>query len=450
MGKNFLEVFKTIELDKRNKELFEDVVVNQVSATESRDFVRILISSDHLIPKASIYRVEKLVRKALFGKRKGVVKILETFSLSDQYTPEILFEEYRDSISLELENYGVVEKTLFDNAEVSFPEKGVMLLTVTDTGFLESKKDELKRVIEKVFTERCGVVVEVTYEFIRPEKVKRDNYEFVVIEKIPENDLASDNNAGETADEKNADTSAASKDRKSLTLEGRYKDKKKNDDKYKNSKPTYEAKLSDNPDVLFGRDFEDGEFVTLGKVFEASTGDVLIHGQIVFEVEPRPLKDGERTMLMYDVSDYTDSIRFKLFIPNDRVEEVREKLKVDSFVVVKGPITFDKYDEELSIGRVWGIKKGTDFRIRRKDNYEKKRVELHCHTKMSDMDGVSATSDIVKCAYGWGHPAIAITDHGVVHAFPDANHTWEDLWKKEKQIFVWIYQICLWKDSENI
>jgi DNA polymerase-3 subunit alpha (Gram-positive type) len=66
------------------------------------------------------------------------------------------------------------------------------------------------------------------------------------------------------------------------------------------------------------------------------------------------------------------------------------------------------------------------------DTAAHKRVELHCHTKMSDMDGVSEAKDIVKCAYKWGHPAIAITDHGVVQSFTDANHVWDDLWKEEK------------------
>lgn len=69
----------------------------------------------------------------------------------------------------------------------------------------------------------------------------------------------------------------------------------------------------------------------------------------------------------------------------------------------------DKFDHELTIGSVGGIRKINDFTVKRKDNAEVKRVELHCHTKMSDMDGVSEVSDIVKQAYKWGMPGIAIT-----------------------------------------
>ena len=141
MEKNFMEVFKGLDLDKRNRELFEDVIVTQVSATKSRDFVRVLIKSNHIIPKASIYYVEKIIKKTLFSRRYGAVKILENFTLSDYYTPELLFAEYQDSISLELSHYGVVEKTLFDNAKVSFPEPGRMHLDVTDAGFLQNKVD---------------------------------------------------------------------------------------------------------------------------------------------------------------------------------------------------------------------------------------------------------------------------------------------------------------------
>lgn len=85
----------------------------------------------------------------------------------------------------------------------------------------------------------------------------------------------------------------------------------------------------------------------------------------------------------------------------------------------------DRFDNELTISSVVGIKKSSDFRTPRVDNSELKRVELHCHTKMSDMDGVSEVEDIIKRAKSWGHKAIAVTDHGVVQAYPAASHSLE-------------------------
>lgn len=135
---------------------------------------------------------------------------------------------------------------------------------------------------------------------------------------------------------------------------------------------------------------------------------------------------------MFDVTDFTDTMTIKLFAHNDQVAELKEGIKVGAFVKLKGVTTIDKFDNELTIGSLAGVKKIPDFTTSRSDHSAHKRVELHCHTKMSDMDGVSEAKDIVKRAYKWGHPAIAITDHGVVQAFPDANHVWEDLWKAEK------------------
>ncbi|MEG0369611.1 MAG: PolC-type DNA polymerase III, partial [Hungatella sp.] len=92
------------------------------------------------------------------------------------------------------------------------------------------------------------------------------------------------------------------------------------------------------------------------------------------------------------------------------------------FIKLKGMTTIDKFDGELTIGSVFGMKRCEDFSGKRTDHSPVKRVELHCHTKMSDMDGVSEVKDIVKRASKWGMPAIAITDHGCVQSFPDANH----------------------------
>ena len=134
---------------------------------------------------------------------------------------------------------------------------------------------------------------------------------------------------------------------------------------------------------------------------------------------------------MFSVTDFTDTITVKMFVRNDQLAELLGDIKKGAFVKIKGVTTIDKFDGELTIGSVTGIKKIGDFTVSREDLSPVKRVELHCHTKMSDMDGVSEVKSIVKRAHDWGHPAIAITDHGVAQSFPDANHYIETLDKDD-------------------
>ena len=152
-------------------------------------------------------------------------------------------------------------------------------------------------------------------------------------------------------------------------------------------------------------------------------GEVVIHGQVTGWDE-REIR-GEKTIVTITVTDYTDTIRIKIFEKNDEMEAFREKVKQGSFIKLKGLTAMDRFDNELTISSVTGIKKSSDFRTPRTDNSELKRVELHCHTKMSDMDGVSDVKSIIKRAKSWGHTAIAVTDHGVVQAYPDASHSLE-------------------------
>ena len=156
-------------------------------------------------------------------------------------------------------------------------------------------------------------------------------------------------------------------------------------------------------------------------------GEVTIKGKIL-TVESREIRN-EKTIIMFAVTDFTDTIMLKLFARNDDVADILAYIAPGNFVKAKGVVTVDKYDSDLSISSIVGLKKIPDFTSKREDTAAEKRVELHCHTKMSDMDGVSDVKDIVKCAMRWGHKAIAITDHGDVQAFPDANHTVDDKFK---------------------
>lgn len=131
------------------------------------------------------------------------------------------------------------------------------------------------------------------------------------------------------------------------------------------------------------------------------------------------------SLFIFSISDFTDTISVKVFAREESLEDLKTATKAGQFVRLKGVANIDRFDGELTIGSVVGIKKCEDFTTKRVDNAPVKRVELHCHTKMSDMDGVSEVKDLIKRAKQWGMDAMAVTDHGCVQSFPDANHSVE-------------------------
>ena len=435
MEKRFFDVFPKLKLDRQSNELFEQVTVEKVSATKSRDFVRVSISSDYLIPKETIYKVEKEIKKQFFDRHQVTIKLYERFHLSEQYTPENLLREYGPSILLELKEYSPVEYNIFKSAQISYPEQSQILLTVEDTVLARSKASELIRIMEKVLVERCGLKAECRMDYVeKPEGRHKEDDDIKISRQIREITMRAFGNG----DREPSTVENGEKQEKTTEKQGRIETPKQESGKGGSRKEFSHQgkgsgdfrraiKRSENPDVIYGRDFED-EAIPIEEIM----GDMeaVIRGKIIRE-DAREIKN-ERTILMYDITDFTDTISFKMFVHNDQVAEVKADLKTGAFIKLKGIAAIDAYDKELAISSVSGIKKIPDFTTSRSDNSARKRVELHCHTKMSDMDGVSEAKDIVKRAYKWGHPAIAITDHGVVQAFPDANHVWEDLWKAEK------------------
>lgn len=458
MEKSFFDVFPKLNLDKKSSELFEQVTVCKVSATKSRDFVRVSIVSDYLIPKETIYKVEKEIKRQFFDKHPVTVKLYESFHLSEQYTPENLMREYESSILLELREYSPVEYNIFKMADLSYPKENQILITAEDTVLARSKSQELLRILEKIIVERCGLKAECLMEY-KEKKTGRHKEEddIMISRQIREITLRAFGKAGAAAEEASEEKESGAAGRAEGAGEGSSTnagaiggtpEKPTEQGKGTVSKGVGEKrpfekrsfgkredrgdfrraiKKSDNPDVIYGRDFED-EVMPMEDIMGEM--EVTVKGKIIRE-DSREIKN-ERTILMYDITDYTDTMTFKMFVHNDQVAEVKADLKMGAFVKLKGIAAIDAFDKELTIGSVIGIRKIADFTTSRKDLSVRKRVELHCHTKMSDMDGVSEAKDIVKRAYQWGHPAIAITDHGVVQAFPDANHVWEDLWKAEK------------------
>ncbi len=150
-----------------------------------------------------------------------------------------------------------------------------------------------------------------------------------------------------------------------------------------------------------------------------------IRGKIMTN-ERRDIRN-EKSILKFTLTDFTDSIVVKIFAPTMYAEQTMKRLEPGNFVKVKGYTKEDTFEHEITVSSPTGIMEIPSFETKRADHYDHKRVELHMHTKMSDMDGVSECSALVKRAYEWGWPAVAVTDHGNVQAFPDANHVVEKL-----------------------
>ena len=139
MGKDFFEVFPTLKLSEETKFLLKDVRVTKVSTNSTRDFIRIYLFSTHLLQKKKIYELEYAIKHQLFDRTMIQVEILESYQLSEQYTPENLMHEYYDSILLELEQRSAVEKSMFEHADYDF-EDSVLNLKLQNSIVAEGKK----------------------------------------------------------------------------------------------------------------------------------------------------------------------------------------------------------------------------------------------------------------------------------------------------------------------
>ena len=440
MNKKFFEVFPTLKVKDDMRLLLQDVEVSKVTTNSNRDFVRIHIESAHLLQKKMIYRVESMVKEQLFGKNRLQIEVKEQYHLSAQYTPENLLNEYLDSILEELGTESVVERSMMQSATWSFETENVLRLQLTDTIVAKGKKEHLVHYLERIFAERfcCPIEVHVTYKKAKDSKLKYNDQKIQQeVEAILEHTAAvREENAAQEAEASDEDKKKETKkeEKKTAVVQksaskpmtgGKGKKFSGNFGKKERFSPF--KRNPDDPNLLYGRDFDDDPIELSTVVGEM--GEITFRGKVI-EFDTREIRN-EKTIVMFAVTDFTDTIMVKMFVRNEQLPDVLGDIKKGAFLKIKGVTTIDKFDGELTIGSVTGIRKISDFTESRMDTAPEKRVELHCHTKMSDMDGVSEVVDILKRAHEWGHKAIAITDHGVVQAFPIANHFIEGLDKDD-------------------
>ncbi len=392
--KSLREVLPELKTPDRLKSLPDEIRVARITLTKKRSCVRIYADCTKLISRKDIHALEEAVKKQFFPRSPVTVTIRESFHLGDAPFEKI-FAAYRDSILLDLKDSHPVLFRLFSDAEVK-AEGSVLEWRAEDTPVSQAYAPELSRILEKICNERLGYGVEVRSRLFEADPGSR--------KEKPEEETEAAKIAEEAS---RARRQAAAGTEEAAVRPGRQR--------YASRAP--KSRLLD-PEEGFGRDFE-GEALPIEQI-EAEIGEVIVEGEI-FRVESREIRNGN-TMILFALTDKTDSITVKCFTTPDKKENILQLVRRGARVRVKGTAVLDKFDGEITIGSVTGIKKAEQTANRRMDRAPVKRVELHCHSKMSGMDGVSDVKQVVKRAIEWGHKAIAVTEHGVVQSFVDAWH----------------------------
>ena len=396
--KKFLNILPDLKLSHEMTELFETVECEKVAASRDHSRIKIYIHSDRLIAHKAIRETERAIRSQMFKEQVDVC-LVEKYHLSRQYTPARLLEAYTGSLIDELEEEGELSANLFRKAEKTFLEPFVLELKVEENCIAQVKMEKLKHKLEHIFSERFDMPLGIVLGWLPKKKSKYAVY----ADSAMKEEIAQIVQTYEQAKE----------DQKEVE-----KQEVQQKEKPAFKKNYVKQRLPEDKDIFYGRNFE-GEETEIHEIID-EMGEVVVRGKII-QLETREIRN-EKTIVIFAVTDFTDTIKAKVFTKNERLPELLDKLKEGAFIKMKAVAMMDQFEHDIALGSVSGIKTIPDFTEKRMDHSPVKRVELHCHTTMSDMDGVTDVKKLLKTAMGWGHQAMAITDHGVVQAFPDANH----------------------------
>ena len=441
MERSFRDVFQSLELSDELTNVTEDVYVTKMSGTKSAQRLNIFLNSNHIIERRQINEIASQIKKQIIKSDEVELRITERYNLSSKYTVKAALNEYKDSLILEFKESNELLYQIIRNANIDADDESISI-ELNDTIIARRNEHEISRIIEMIFTERLGVPASVNITYKTFEKSKVNAYlDHVVEDKIYEiskrailaeskpatedGELAfSDDTKGADSTAKNSTKQETSEKKAEQKTYNKSESFKQDGRKFDNKFSGYQRRTPEvptDPDIFYGKSV-DGVFTPL---FDACTelGGFAVRARIE-NIEVKDTKNGGNIFLV-DISDFTDTVTMKLFTrgeDDERTAKLKANLKKGEFIAVEGVFSIDSFTKDVSLSNVVGIKKYKDFRYYRKDRAEVKRVELHCHTKLSKMDAVCAPADVIKRAAKWGHRAIAITDHGVVQGFTEAFH----------------------------
>ena len=379
-AQKFELVFQKISLSLPLLEAFQGTEVRKLTIHKKERTVSIEITANKMIP---LQKQEEL-KGALLESLPGIqaVSLAVFYELTDK-TPEALAAGYWGSIKTLVSQKSKICAGVIADAEWRVTEHKLQILVKHNMAYYLAQKHLDDAIANMIHTE-TGETLLVQFKNQRATEADRAALENNRKKKFEELSRQIITTQAEAVQEKaNAEVAAVSS--------------------------------SVSKGILLGKEING----TNQKIIDTKNlgENVIIEGSI-YNIEPREIR-GEKYIVSFDITDLSDSTTVKFFVKKSVFDaELSDKIKKGKYLRVQGEVQFDKYTKEIDI-----MAKNIMAAAApppRMDDAEEKRVELHLHTQMSSMDGVTPVKKYIERAIAWGHKAIAITDHGVVQAFPDA------------------------------
>lgn len=381
--------------------------LTQLNINKQARLITLAVKFNGLVERNTLFNTEKLITKTL-AYHTVIKPHFPTELFSADYFPQLYAAVRRDIPS--------INGTL-NNAEVRF-ENNTLTINLLNGGktLLDSKGFD--KALIKLVSEEFNLYISVNYT---------GTFE---VEENSEEYKAAIQDAQEKINRENLQKAAEFYQEKVETAEKREEKHAENttvEIEVREGKFATPQIIQSSIRPLYGRSIR-GKMIPISSI-SGDSGRIVVWGD-VFDIEKKVTKSGDKNIFTIDITDYTGSTTAKVF-NSIKESAVIDNIKKGDTIVVQGDVEYDKYAGELVVN---ARSIGTAQKVKVVDNAEKKRVELHMHTNMSQMDAVTSAGDLVNRAYQWGHKAVAITDHGVAQAFPDAMKAADKINKDEEKI----------------
>ena len=364
----FLDIFDKSAEASYYADCFNGSKISDFKIAEAQRRIEIVLQFDKIVPKSVIMAVAKDI-KQVYG--------LNAIKLFARYTPELFSAKYYAEILtyITLKIHGTA--SFLEGSSASY-DNGILTINLASRGRDMLISNGICEEIQKLVLEEFNLEIKV--EIVDGEFSSEGSFETI-------DDYCSyrDEMIKEMVEAEMQETLANLAEKK-------------------------------NSPIIMGNEIS-GKVTPMCEL-NSDSGKVILDGE-VFKIDEKEVRSG--IILFIFIADNTSAIMMKRFFNKPEEEAAfKEKFSVGDHILVRGEVVYDKYQREIMLNPydINKLEKAT-----RTDDSEEKRVELHLHTKMSAVDGVSETEDLIKAAAKWGHKAIAITDHGVLQAYPEAYKT---------------------------